>query len=217
MRRDQSHGPGARSGSDRDVKDYDVRYSGNGDGRKSTGSKRHRGRKKEPMNFDRDIQSMRSTGEEESLRVMRTTIKDLIKSFRDLERPFLKPEFRQQDSAHWSTAYPPEKSPYPSQFQNYPLSEDESPAAQHMHSTNRLGHEYITSGFKERWLWVRRKATVTSLNQVLSRIEVRRMAHEVGEVLSVSCDIGRDMEDMRITLEEVEGRLNRVVGIRRVD
>lgn len=70
-------------------------------------------------------------------------------------------------------------------------------------------------GLGERWLWVRRKAAVISLNGILSRVEVRRTAHEVGEVLSVVCNIGRDLEDLRASLEGVEERLNRVVGVRR--
>jgi|TARA_R110002003_G_scaffold228_1_gene16571 hypothetical protein len=85
-----------------------------------------------------------------------------------------------------------------------------------MHSTNRLGHEYRNCGFKERWLWVRRKAAVTNLNVILSRVETRRTAHEVGEMLGMVCDIGRDLEDLRGSLEGVEGRLSRVVGVRRV-
>ena len=167
------------------------------------------------MHFDRDMQSMRSAGEDEALSVLRTTMRDLIKSFRDLEHPFLKPEFQTQDSAHWSTSgYPPEKSPYAAQY--YPHSDDDSPSAQHMHATNRLGHEYAECGFKQRWLWVRRKATVIRLSEVLSRVEVRRTGHEVGEVLNMVWDIGRDLEDLRASFEGVEGRLSRVVGVRRV-
>jgi hypothetical protein len=52
---------------------------------------------------------------------------------------------------------------------------------------------------------------------VLSRVEVRRTAHEVGEVLSMVCNIGRDLEDMQQGMHALEGRLSRVVGVRRVD
>jgi hypothetical protein len=164
---------------------------------------------------------MRSSGEEEALRVMHVTVKDLVNSFRQLEEPFLKPEFRQQDSAHWSNTAPspspyyPEK--YPHSSAQYPNSDDDSPSAAHMHATNRLGHEYRKCGFKERWLWVRQKAAVLNLSSVLSRVEVRRTAHEVGEVLSMVCNIGRDLEDMQQDIHVLEGRLSRVVGVRRVD
>lgn len=51
------------------------------------------------MHFDRDIQRMRSSGEEEALSVMRVTVRDLIQTFRGLEHPFFKPEYQPQDPA----------------------------------------------------------------------------------------------------------------------
>ena len=162
------------------------------------------------MHFDRDIQSMRSAGESEALRVMRVTVHDLIGSFRLIEHPFLKAEYRNQATSQWSNNSHPygrsEKSPY--------HSEDE---VSDLHATNRLGHEYKKCGFKERWLWVRRKASVINLSEVLNRVEVRRTAHEVGEVLSIVSNIGRDLEDMQEAVYALERRLNRVVGVRRVD
>lgn len=167
------------------------------------------------MHFDRDIQTMRSAGESDALQVMRVTIHDLIKSFRQIEYPFLKAEYQNQSAAHWSTSNqsygPQEKSPYSAQYQQH--SEDE---ASDLHATNRLGHEYKKCGFKERWLWVKRKDSVTSLSEALNRVEVRRTAHEVGEILSIVSNIGRDLEDMQETMYALEGRLNRVVGVRRV-
>lgn len=202
MRRDRSHGPGARAGSD----DHDGNYS----------YKRNRGRKSgrkkgsRQMHFDRDIQSMRSTGESEALQVLHVTVRDLIKSFRRVEHPFLKAEYQNQRSTRWSNNShhldPPATSPY--------YSEDE---ASDMYATNRLGHEYKKCGFKERWLWVKRKASVTRLSEVLNRVEVRRTAHEVGEVLSIVTNIGQDLEDMQETMYALEARLNRVVGVRRVE
>jgi hypothetical protein len=210
IKRDQSHGPGARGGADSDD-EYERGYASHG------GKRRRRSGKRSPMHFDRDIQSMRSSGEDEALRVMRVTVRDLIKSFRELEQPFLKAEYQQQDSAHWSTQ-PSSPSPYyPEKSPQYTASDDDSPNASHMQSTNRLGHEYRTCGFKERWLWVRKKADVLNLSSVLSRVEVRRTAHEVGEVLSMVSDIGRDLEDMQQGIRAMEWRLGRVVGIRRVD
>jgi hypothetical protein len=215
IRRDQSHGPSARSGSD---DEYVKGYTSHGGKRRSG---RGRGGRKGQMHFDRDIQSMRSGGEEEALRVMRVTVKDLINSFRKLEQLYLKPEFQQLDSAHWSNTasstspYYPEK--HARSLARDPNSEDDSPSASHMHATNRLGHEYRKCGFKERWLWVRQKGEFLNLSSVLSRVEVRRTAHEVGEVLSMVCNIGRDLEDMQQGMHALEGRLSRVVGVRRVD
>lgn len=202
LHRDKSHGPATRSGSDDPERNYD--YKGRSRGRE----KRQR---KGPgtMHFDRDMQSMRSAGESEALQVMRITVRDLIKSFRQIEHPFLKPEYHDQAPAQWSNNIHPygrEKNAY--------LSDDD---ASDLRATNRLGHEYKKCGFKERWLWVNRKASVINLSEVLNRVEVRRTAHEVGEVLSIVSNLGRDLEDMQETLYALEERLNRVVGVRRVD
>jgi hypothetical protein len=202
INRDRSHG---RNDSDNE---HERGKKRNREGRRRRGH----------MHFERNIRSMQSAGEHEALSVMRVTIRDLITSFREIEQPFLKPEYQQPGPARWSAAQPPnysEKRTYSSS--QYPHSDEDSPDAQHMYGTNRLGHEYMKCGVKERWLWVRRKAAVVNLSTVLNRVEVRRTAHEVGEVLSMVCNIGRDMEDLREGLEGVEGRLNRVVGIRRVD
>ena len=195
------------------------------------------------MYFDRDIQSLESAAEDEGLKTMRMVLKNLIKNFRTLEQPYLKEEFRHQDAAHWSATptYLPsstdEKSPrsrrnshnsnrnhlpqynntHHQHYNNHSDNDDDTPTAQYMHSTDQMGQEYKSCGFKERWLWVRQKSAFINLNEVLSRIEVRRTAHEVGEVLSMVCNIGRDMQELRGALDGVEGRLNRVVGVRRVD
>jgi hypothetical protein len=217
VKRDQSHDPGTQS----DSEEYHGGYGGGNNENK--GRKRSRrgrgGGKRRTMHFDRDMQSMRSSSEEEALSVMRITVRDLVQNFRDLEHPFLKPEYQSQDPVQWSTQsspYPSEKSPYAAQY--YPRSDnDDSPSASHLHNSNRLGFEYANCDLQHRWLWVRKKADVINLSTVLSRVESRRTAHEVGEVLNMVSDIGRDIEDLRGVLYGVEGRLNRVVGVRRVD
>ncbi|KAF1971612.1 hypothetical protein BU23DRAFT_590533 [Bimuria novae-zelandiae CBS 107.79] len=60
--------------------------------------------------------------------------------------------------------------------------------------------------YLERWLWLHRKDDVITMSEGLARIEVRRTAHEVGAVAM-----------MFESIRQMEGRLNRVVGVRRVD
>lgn len=202
IHRDKSHGPGARSRSEGYESSYEHK-------RRSRGRKSRRKSRSGTMHFDRDIQSMQSAGESGALQVMRITIRDLIQSFRQIEYPFLKPEYQTQGSAQWSNNgrhYGPEKDPY---YSGGDISD--------LYATNRLGYEYKKCGFRERWLWVKRKASVISLSEVLNHVEVRRTAHEVGEVLSIVSNLGRDLEDMQEILFALEERLNRVVGIRRID
>lgn len=62
-----------------------------------------------------------------------------------------------------------------------------------------------------------RKGDAVTMSESLSRIEVRRTAHEVGTVAIAVADIGRDVERMSEMIRAMESRLNRVVGVRRVE
>ncbi|PSN67290.1 hypothetical protein BS50DRAFT_465539, partial [Corynespora cassiicola Philippines] len=201
-RRERSH---ARDRSRSTDDHHGSRHRGEPTRSRSAGDRRRRwagGRGR--MNFDRDMQSAHSAGESENLRIMRVAIRDMIREFRGIEYPFLKPEFQGQDSAHWSANTPSEKGAYLAQY-GYARSEDEDEGLQR---SNRLGSEYRKCGFRERWLWLRRKDSVISLSEGLSRVETRRTAHEVGVVTMMIGDIGRDLEDMRDVLDALQGRMS---------
>ncbi|KAF2119300.1 hypothetical protein BDV96DRAFT_642335 [Lophiotrema nucula] len=178
--------------------------------RRSSYNGEKRGVKHQHAHFDRDLQSIDSAGEGASLRAMRVAVRDMIRKFRKIEYPFLKEEYQNQTSSSWSTTDP-------MTGKNYYTEDEDYDAAPHLARTNRLGTEYKQCGFRERWLWLKRKEAVISLSEGLSRIEVRRTSHEVGEVLMMLTDIGRDLEDMTDSVASLEGRMNRVVGVRRVD
>ncbi|KAF2737201.1 hypothetical protein EJ04DRAFT_510548 [Polyplosphaeria fusca] len=186
--------------------------SGGGGGRSGTRARRNSGAGKHVhMNFDRDIQSQNSRGESASLRAMRLAIRDMIRSFRRLEHPFLKDEYQNMSSGTWSTTDPVNGKTYMNE------ADEEYYIDSHMQQSNRQGGEYKICGWKERWLWLRRKDGVVSLSEGLSRIETRRTAHEVDEVWMMMNDVGRDMERVVSAIEGLEDRLRRVVGVRRVD
>ena len=167
--------------------------------------------------FERDEQAFRSQGESEALNLMRVAVRDMIRSFRSLEYPFLKPEFQHLDSAHWSTNTPAsEKTPRYLESPTQSPFQDDDDGDQGLGRSNRFGSEYRKCGLKERWLWLHRKGDVVTMSESLSRIEIRRMAHQVGSVLMAVGDIGRDMEQIREGVFALEGRLNRIVGVRRV-
>ncbi|KAL5411820.1 hypothetical protein PMIN06_000023 [Paraphaeosphaeria minitans] len=146
----------------------------------------------------------------------------MIRSFRALEYPFLKPEFRDLDAAHWSTNTPRDKGPayLQSPPAGSPWEDDdgEQAQAQGLRRSNRFGSDgYKKCGVRERWLWLHRKGDVVTMSERLSRIEVRRTAHEVGAVAMAVADIGRDIEGVFEVVRAMEGRLKRVVGVRRVE
>jgi hypothetical protein len=167
--------------------------------------------------FERHEQALHSRGESDSVRVMRTTMRDMIRSFRRIECPFLKPEYQSGDSAHWSTNTPSEKATSYAHPYSYGANDEDEEDAQGLGCSNRFGNEYKNCGLKERWMWLRREQDVVGLSESLSRVEIRRTAYEVRHVMTMVCDIGRDVEDVRDAVGWMEGRMNRVVGIRRVD
>ena len=56
-----------------------------------------------------------------------------------------------------------------------------------------------------------------SLLQAMQRVQTRRIARQVGEIAVVMHEYGDVIEEMRHSIAMTESRLNRVVGIRRVD
>jgi hypothetical protein len=231
---DDDGGPGWRYSRARSNDGGNRNWDGNGKGGQSRGRKRkgpHHHH--ERMNFDRDLQAMDSAGESASVASMKLALRDLIKQFRHLEYPFLKTEFQSQTNGQWSTSAPypftPAKSGTgPGSRRERDLEKsrndysdaygyDEDEGSSGLHFTNRLGSEYRKCGLRERWLWLKQKPDVITLSEALSRLEVRRTAHEIGEVLVMVGDIGRDLEDMRDSMMALEGRPSRVVGVRRID
>lgn len=138
----------------------------------------------------------------------------MIRAFRLLEYPFLKAEHQNHDSAHWSTNTPSEKHPA---FNQAPFYADDDASDSGLGRSHRFGSEYRKCGLRERWLWMRRKQDVINLSESLSRMETRMTSHEVGQIMTMVMDVGRDLEDVRAGVMAMEGRLSRVVGVRRVD
>ncbi|KAF2812996.1 uncharacterized protein BDZ99DRAFT_568261 [Mytilinidion resinicola] len=158
------------------------------DRRKSVGS-----RTREKDAGIRSFTRGHSQDEDVALRVMRETIKHMIRQFRALERPFLRDRaglareekgYADEDEVEWPDYY---------------------------------RTDYRECGFRERFVWLRRKNDVVNLLEGLARVETRRIAKEVGDVAMMVRDLGRDLADMHDSVYGLEQRLSRVVGIRRVD
>ncbi|KAF2090917.1 hypothetical protein K490DRAFT_62249 [Saccharata proteae CBS 121410] len=132
-------------------------------------------------------------GDDIATKVMRDAIRHMISEFRGLERPFLKDDDgRRYHDVRNGEGFAEEDE------DDYYLS------------------EYRPCGLRERWLWLRSKGDVEHLFGALTRLETRRMAKEVGEATLVLSRLGRDLQDVDDRLYELEQRLSRVVGIRRV-
>jgi len=70
---------------------------------------------------------------------------------------------------------------------------------------------------RQRFVWLRHRTEIVNLLAALSRAQTRRIARQVGEIAVSLHDYGTILLDMQTNIAAIEGRMNRVVGVRRVD
>ncbi|KAL0264319.1 hypothetical protein SLS55_000267 [Diplodia seriata] len=111
--------------------------------------------------------------DDQSTRVMREAVRNMIREFRYLEQPFLRDDVEAPGRA--GRRFVSSRDPHVRNGEGYnggAPSDDE----QEYYKT-----EYRTTGYRERWLWLNRKGAVVDMMSQLSRLETRRIAKEVGE------------------------------------
>lgn len=173
--------------------------------------------------------------DEVTLKTMGDTIKRLIKQFRQLERPFLEDGedgiadavnhrrgSRRRNSSvdpprysHGAYASPPEKARARSEYDrdgNLVMDKDEEDDAFWAQRTN-----YANLTLKRRLQWLRRKAEAQQMFETLSRVQIRRVARQVGGMALCMHAYGQATVELKETVQRVDERVNRVVGVRRVD
>ncbi|KAK8187211.1 hypothetical protein HDK77DRAFT_281644 [Phyllosticta capitalensis] len=134
-----------------------------------------------------------------STRVMREAIRHLIRDFRELERPFLRDDVEMgRSQSH---------DPHVRNGEGYAPSDDE----------DYYKTEYRKAGFRERYLWLRKKGDVVEMMNTLARLETRRIAKEIGDACLIVKGVERDIQLMDDRVWGMEQRMARIVGIRRVD
>ncbi|KAK7541076.1 uncharacterized protein J3D65DRAFT_665805 [Phyllosticta citribraziliensis] len=134
-----------------------------------------------------------------STRVMREAIRHLIRDFRELERPFLRDDVEMGRS--------PSHDPNVRNGEGYAPSDDD----------DYYKTEYRKAGFRERYLWLRKKGDVVEMMNTLARLETRRIAKEIGDACLIVRGVERDIQLVDDRVWGMEQRMTRVVGIRRVD
>ncbi|KAL1618054.1 hypothetical protein SLS56_010720 [Neofusicoccum ribis] len=131
--------------------------------------------------------------DDQSTRVMREAIRNMIREFRHLEQPFLRDDV--------------EIGRHVRNGEGYADEDDEE----------YYRTEYRPCGWRERYLWLRRKGAVVDMMSTLSRLETRRIAKEVGEACLIVRGMERDFQIIDDRIWNLEQRMTRVVGVRRVE
>lgn len=175
--------------------------------------------------------------DEVMLKTMSDSIKRLCRQFAELERPFLEKgeagisdainhrkssRRRRNDSSdapryssHGAYASPPEKSRTRSEYDrddNLAVDKDEQDDAFWAQRTN-----YASYTLGRRMKWLRRKAQAQQLFETLSRVQIRRIARQVGGMAMCMHEYGQRTVELGETTHNIDERINRVVGVRRVE
>lgn len=160
---------------------------------------------------------------------LENSIKGMLRSWEHIERPFRsRDSVRQEDGEAYlyGAGYPRHRDGRPSgrRRRSAGLSDKEREAE---HATGWRGEEleaqvegrrrYGTMTITRRFLWVRRKRDVMRLSEALTRLQTRRIARQMADANIMGERLMDVLMDIGERVEVVETRLNRVVGVRRVD
>lgn len=152
-----------------------------------------------------------------TIRSMQESVRHLIRKFRMLEKPFLAENNatgRRRRSSFSSPSYGPYASGYGDEKnargrdRDRDKDDDDENIDPNMYCNITLG---------KRFVWLRHRGTAIGLMESISRVQTRRIARQVGEISVALWEYGGEVDDVREGMEDIQARLNRVVGIRRVD
>ena len=173
--------------------------------------------------------------DEVTLKTMGDSIKRLIKSFRELERPFLEDGEAGIDDAinhrrgsrrrnsssdpprysHGAYASPPEKKRARSKHDGDGHLVTEKDEEDDMFWAQRTNYASFT--VKRRLQWLRRKPQAQRMFDTLARVQTRRIARQVGGMALCMHVYGQGTLELKEAVQRIDERMNRVVGVRRVD
>lgn len=170
--------------------------------------------------------------DEVTLKTMGDSIKRLIRSFRELERPFL-----EEGEAGIDDALKHRKSKRRNSSVELPRYAQEAYGSprEKSRARSRYGRDgyndkdddddlfwaqrtnYATYTWGRRMKWLRRKPQAQSMFETLSRVQTRRIARQVGGMAVCMHEYGQGTMELRETIQRIDERVTRVVGVRRVE
>lgn len=176
--------------------------------------------------------------DEVTLKTMSDNVRHLIKRFKDLEKPFLEPgEPGIGDAAnHRRNARRRNSSLSPPQYDHAAYSSPPEKdgrtrsRARSNHDRDKDRHDeeleedaywaqrirYANFTIHKRFTWLRKKAKAQSLTESLSRVQLRRMARQVGGMTVLMHEYGCGTLELNEAVRRIDERVSRVVGVRRV-
>jgi hypothetical protein len=158
-----------------------------------------------------------------TIKTMSDAVRHMIKQFQDLEEPFLEPGETgiRQASSRRSRRRGDSASPYYThEAYNSPSYEKRACSANEDEDDDTFWPQrvkYCDFTLHRRLKWLRRKGKAQQLFEQLSRMQTRRTARQVGGIALLMNEFAGNMSRLDQSVAEIEDRVHRVVGVRRVD
>jgi len=167
-----------------------------------------------------------------TIKTMSDAVRHMIRQFQTLEKPFLEPgeegiqqatnsssNRRSRRRGHSSSPYYTHeayRSPsYEKRARGPPNNEDYDDDDGDVFWPQRV--RYCDFTLHKRFQWLRRKSDAQRLFGDLSRMQTRRTARQVGGIALMMNDFAGTLARVDGSLGGIEDRLQRVIGVRRVD
>jgi hypothetical protein len=162
-----------------------------------------------------------------TIKTMSDAVRHMIKQFQALEKPFLEPgeEGIRQVGSRRSRRRGGSSSPYYT-HEAYNSPSYEKRSEKRARSANEDEEDdafwpqrvrYCDFTLHRRLKWLRRKGKAQQLFEQLSRMQTRRTARQVGGIALMMNDFAGTISRLDQSVAEIEDRVHRVVGVRRVD
>ncbi|KAK0917025.1 hypothetical protein LTR02_000355 [Friedmanniomyces endolithicus] len=181
--------------------------------------------------------------DEVTLKTMSDSVRQLIKRFKGIERPFLEPgdpgiggealhQHRRKRrrgsrsvSPYEHSAYnsPPEKTHARARGEGegkgarLPRYADEPPVVDEEEAYWAVRTKYADYSFRKRMLWIVTKPAAQQLFEVLTRVQTRRIARQVAGLSVLVHEYGSTSVETEEMVRRIEERMSRFVGVRRVE
>jgi hypothetical protein len=151
-----------------------------------------------------------------TIRSMQDTLRHLSRRFKTLERPFLdqssvpgRRRYRKSFSPNQRDTWDSEKG-----LRSQERALDKDPDDEDDPRTQ--GDVFCNITLGKRILWVRQRSDALAIMEAVSRLQTRRTARQVGEIAVALYEYGDTIEDLDESMQEIEVRFSKIVGIRRV-
>ena len=173
-----------------------------------------------------------------SLKTMNDSIRHLCRRFKELEKPFLeegaagigdapnhRTRARRRNSsvsppryAHAAYSSPPEKHTHArsrARSNHEKGNHEDEEAEEDAFWAQRTQHADFT--LRRRLKWLSKKSEAQDLFETLSRLQIRRIARQVGGMAVMMHEYGSGTMELNETVRRIDERVSRVVGVRRVE